>query len=84
MPSARLSALVMAFAVAFLPACTSLEYQSDDSLPATVGKTIVVVPIVVGAFIFGGFAADVRHRSQQSLLNDELGHGETDYYREIY
>ena len=74
----------MAFAVAILPSCKSMEYRSDDSLPETVGKTIVVVPIVVGAFIFGGFAADVRHRSEQSLLNDELGHGETDYYRQIY
>ena len=64
--------------------CKSLEYRDDDSIPETVGKTIVIVPAVIGVALFEGFAADVRYRQDRIEFNEEAGLGETDYYREIY
>ena len=64
--------------------CKSLEYRDDDSIPETVGKTIVILPGVVGVALYEGFAADVRFRQERIEFNEETGLGETDYYREIY
>ena len=72
---------------AFLPSCKSigdLEPTSRDSLPLQVGKCIVLVPAVVGIVCFELMAGGIRDRSETIQRNEELGHGETEYYRQIY
>jgi len=67
-----------------LVGCTSVRYRDDDTVPETVGKTLVVVPAVVGVFLFEGFASDIRYRNERIETTRDLGQGEHDRYHELY
>ena len=77
----RIPALALLVLAPALAGCASLEHRHDDTLPETVGKTLVLLPVDVGVILYAGFAADVRHRDQRLDAYPGLSADERDVLR---